>query len=75
MPLMRFIDLNWDINNIHKYPRRVNDLLLPLLCKTEEALLLEKKKTILHTCCEIERFTHYRVTLTVTCLCIHRSTI
>ena len=26
MPLMRFIDLNWAINNIHKYPTRVDEI-------------------------------------------------
>ena len=30
-PLMRFIDLNQDINNIHKYPRKVNEIHSPLL--------------------------------------------
>ena len=30
MPLMTFIDLNWDIN-IHKYPRRVNEIHSPVL--------------------------------------------
>ena len=28
---MRFIDLNWDINNIHKYPQRVNEIHSPVL--------------------------------------------
>ena len=31
MPLMRFIDLHSDINNIHKYPRRVNWIPSPVL--------------------------------------------
>ena len=31
MPLMRFIDLNRDINNIHKYPNRVNEIHTPVL--------------------------------------------
>ena len=31
MPLMRFIDLNRDINNIHKYPKRVNEIHIPVL--------------------------------------------
>ena len=31
MPLMRLIVLNWDINNIHKYPRRVNEIHSPVL--------------------------------------------
>ena len=31
MPLMRFIVLNWDINNIHKHPRRVNEIHNPVL--------------------------------------------
>ena len=31
MPLMRFIVLNRDINNIHKYPRRVNEIHSPVL--------------------------------------------
>ena len=26
MPLMRFFDLNWDVNNIHKYLWRVNEI-------------------------------------------------
>ena len=29
--LMRFIDLNCDINNIHKCPRRVNEIHSPVL--------------------------------------------
>ena len=28
---MRFIDLNWDINNLHKYPRKVNEIHSPVL--------------------------------------------
>ena len=28
---MRFIDLNSDINNIHKYPQRVNEIHSPVL--------------------------------------------
>ena len=31
MPLMRFIDLNWDMNNIHKCLRRVNEIHSPVL--------------------------------------------
>ena len=31
MPLMRFIDLNLDINDIQKYPRRVNWIHSPVL--------------------------------------------
>ena len=31
MPLMRFIDLNPDINNIHEYPRRDNEIHSPVL--------------------------------------------
>ena len=29
--LIRFIDLNWDINNPHKCPRRVNEIHSPVL--------------------------------------------
>ena len=28
---MRFIDLNWDVNNIHKYPRIVNEIQSPVM--------------------------------------------
>ena len=35
MPLMRFIDLKWDMNNIHKYPRRVNEIHSPVLFRFE----------------------------------------
>ena len=28
---MRFIDLNWDVNDIHKYPQRVNEIHSPVL--------------------------------------------
>ena len=31
MPVMRSIDLKWDSNNIHKYPRRVNEIHSPVL--------------------------------------------
>ena len=31
MPLMRFIDLNLDINNIHEYPRRDSEIPSPVL--------------------------------------------
>ena len=31
MPLTRFIDPNLDINDIHKYPRRVNWIHSPVL--------------------------------------------
>ena len=35
MPLMRFIDLKRDMNNIHKYPRRVNEIHSPVLFRFE----------------------------------------
>ena len=31
MPLMGFIDPNWDINIVHKYPNRVNEIHNPVL--------------------------------------------
>ena len=31
MPLMRFIGVNLDINNIHEYPRRDNEIRSPVL--------------------------------------------
>ena len=34
-PWMRFIDLNWDINNHHKYPRRINEIHSPVLFRFE----------------------------------------
>ena len=33
MPLMRFIDPNWDINDIHKCPQGVNGIHSPVLFK------------------------------------------
>ena len=52
MPLMRFIDLNWDINNIHKYPRRVNDIYSPVLFR------FESMKGLGHTHKYSSSFTH-----------------
>ena len=52
MPLMRFIDLNSDINNIHKYPRRVNWIHSPVLFG------IESMKGLGHTHKYSTSFTH-----------------
>ena len=41
MPLMRFIDLNRDTNNVHKYPKRVNEVHIPVLFRFESMKGLE----------------------------------
>ena len=51
MPLI-FIDLNWDINNIHKYPRSVNEIHSPVLFG------FESMKGLGHTHKYSSSFTH-----------------